>query len=233
MRGHGANEALLHRGVVFDWPRGRDPISFAIMGTNRSKRAALIVIAACTLACSGAASSEPQAPLATTPARSGHGLGRLPDSSASACTHDRASVPLDSSATPTECHQDSDCTGVNGRCLRLSNRGGHGPSLEATVCTYDRCFADSDCEPRQTCSCGARSATDPGLAHACVSAYCMTDAECAGGYCRRTPNGNICHTFEDECAEETNCGAGMICDREGGPMGTGAWRCMPFTPPSG
>lgn len=157
------------------------------------------------------------------------GLGRVPDVPAVACAPERGSAPLDEGATPTECRTDADCTeGRNGRCLRLSNHGPRGPSLEATVCSYDECFSDADCGPRQMCRCAERGPGEPGSGHSCAGGECQVDADCGEGrYCRRGPYGRYCHSLRDECVEETDCGAERGCMR----AADGIRRCAPLGPP--
>lgn len=191
-------------------------------------------------ACSGASDAHvitPSLPTETTAvsaalAPSASGLGRVADVPEERCSATRASAALPADATITSCRVDADCTeGRNGRCLRLSNHGGQGPSLEATMCSYDACFHDADCgSPRVACYCDTRSATDPGTGHGCASGDCATDADCgAGRYCRRGPNGRRCHSPSDVCVEETECGAGLVCTRRP----DGVYDCVPFMPPEG
>jgi hypothetical protein len=163
---------------------------------------------------------------------SSSGLGRVADVPEEACPESRASATLPAEATPTACHTDADCTeGRNGRCLRLSNHGPHGPSLEASTCSYDACFRDADCDgPRGACYCGGRTPTTAGAGHSCITGECATDADCGQGrYCRRGPNGRTCHSPADRCVEETACGSGLSCTR--GP--DGVYDCVPFIAPEG
>lgn len=161
------------------------------------------------LACSSASTGGVQ-PTAET-----LGLGRVPDVPALACSETRGSVPLAPEATPTSCRTDDECTERrNGRCVRLSNHGPHGPSHEATMCSYDACFADSDCAPREACICAVRADTEPGTGHVCAGGECAADGDCGDGrYCRRGPHGRYCHAPSDECMEETDCGTGRRCAR--------------------
>jgi len=103
-------------------------------------RARSIVVSFFLAACSGGAASS-----ATPPPTQQATTTRVADVPATECPRTRASVPIAADATFTACHTDADCTeGQNGRCIRISNHGGMGPSLEATGCTYDRCFVDAD-----------------------------------------------------------------------------------------
>ena len=149
---------------------------------------------------------------------------RAPDVAFVACPPERAAATLPTDATPSECRTDADCAaGRNGRCLRLSNHGSHGPSLEATRCSYDGCLVDADCEtPHATCICGRASATEVGDGHFCAGGECTVDADCGEGhYCRRGASGRYCHSPADECLEETSCGPGTGCQREA----DGIYRC--------
>jgi hypothetical protein len=175
--------------------------------------------------CSGASD-------AATPLGASSALGRVADVAEVACVETRATLPLAADATITACRVDADCTeGRNGRCLRLSNHGGIGPSLEATMCSYDACFRDADCgSPLAACYCGNRTDTDPGMGHSCSVGDCATDADCgADHYCRRGPNGRRCHSPADTCVEETECGPGLQCTRGA----SGVWACEAHTSPLG
>jgi len=136
--------------------------------------------------------------------------------SATACDHTRATndpgAPEDGDANYVKCHSHSDCTeGENGRC----SGNGH----DGWQCTYDNCFADSDCsntasaEP-QLCQCEGGFRSDNNV---CLPGNCRVDADCgAGGYCSPSlgPCGNYtktagyyCHTPDDECTDDADCGA--------------------------
>lgn len=167
-------------------------------------------------ACSGGTAPASTTPTPTSPtdppaSEITAAAHRVPDVAAAACPHERASQPLAADATPTECHTDADCTaGQNGRCLRLSNHGSHGPSLEASRCSYDACFSDADCPdaPRATCWCGRASGAVVGEGHSCTGGECAADADCGEGrYCRRGANGRFCHAPADECMEDQPCPA--------------------------
>lgn len=192
--------------------------------------AVVFVSIALAPACSGASPPPGTQPPGPEP-RSG-GLGRVADVASGPCVRERASAPLDPAATPVECRSDAECTaGANGRCLRVSNHGPHGPSYEATACSYDACFEDADCEGRQICVCARRAAGEVGTGHACAPGDCAVDADCgAGRYCRRTEVGRFCHLPSDECVEETDCGEGRGCAPD--PT-TGIQRCIPMEPPVG
>lgn len=187
-----------------------------------------LLVAACSGGAPPAASTAPLASAVTTPPTAAH---REPDVEAVACPRERGSEPLAPDATPTACHTDADCTeGQNGRCVRLSNHGSHGPALEASACSYDECFTDADCPgaPRATCWCRRASGEVVGLGHYCTGGECATDADCGEGhYCRRGANGRFCHSPADECMEDQPCPAPeQRCLREG----DGLYRCSAMPP---
>lgn len=181
------------------------------------------------LACCGGPPEDVRAPNAE-PRTSG--LGHATDVSSAACPRDRARAALDPAATPAECRSDAECiAGLNGRCVRISNRGGHGPSFAGTRCSYDACFSDADCGEMESCECAARTPGEVGEGHSCVPGECARDGDCgAGRYCRRTRHGRYCHSPTDECADERDCAEGQICARS---RGDGPWRCAPFVAPVG
>jgi hypothetical protein len=118
-------------------------------------------------------------------------------------------VTLDGALLP--CEQDEDCTdGENGRCVQHRN----------VECTYDACFEDSTCaqgDQRFACECEGGWASDHNI---CLhQGNCLVDADCGeGGYCSPsfgdcgTYSGTVgyfCHTAEDECVDNTDCGGPM------------------------
>lgn len=187
----------------------------------------MVVTVACSRSPATQTNTTPQVPanLQSPRASRGRALGRVADVAPQSCIHERAPATLEASARPSECRQDADCAaGRNGRCLRVSNHGSHGPSLEATRCSYDVCFADGDCGPREVCQCDGRAASAVGDGHLCVSGDCASDSDCgAGRYCRRSGRGRFCHSADDECVEETVCVEGTACQRD--PR-MGRYRCM-------
>ena len=97
------------------------------------------------------------------------------------------------------CASDADCNGYlpGGRCVS----GG---------CAYD-CMSDRDCGTG-VCRCNGSASGD----HVCTWAACHIDADCPGSYCSPTFGtcGNYsgvidyrCHTPEDECTDDSDCGA--------------------------
>jgi hypothetical protein len=106
-------------------------------------------------------------------------------------------------SAPGGCWRDTHCTeGENGRCVDQS-----GP-----VCTYDECFTDDECNLGGPCEC---EATYQSGANVCLLGDCRTDADCGGGYCSPTFGcgdsagvvGYDCHTPEDTCIDDADCGA--------------------------
>ncbi|MFI5300872.1 MAG: hypothetical protein ACHREM_22550 [Polyangiales bacterium] len=83
------------------------------------------------------------------------------------------------------------------------------------VCSYDQCFADSDCPGSVACNCRA-SASDT-VANICgTGSGCRIDSDCgACGYCSPSyVSGEICdgakdqffcHTPKDECIDDSDC----------------------------
>ena len=106
------------------------------------------------------------------------------------------------------CTSHDQCTeGVNGRCV--------GNSHDGWYCTYDMCHSDADCEGF-VCACEGGFRSDYNV---CLrSGNCHVDADCgSGGYCSPTfgdcgsYSGVVayyCHTAEDECIDDTDCGDG-------------------------
>ncbi len=137
---------------------------------------------------------------------------------AAACDNDRPSVVPDGGfgrsipdggGANGYCNADADCqrgdAGPDGRCTV-------SPSFPEPLCTYDRCFADSDCGDAGVCAC-----RDPdwALANVCVPSNCRVDAACGpGGYCSPTRGGcgpftgvvgYYCHTPNDQCMTDSDC----------------------------
>jgi hypothetical protein len=124
------------------------------------------------------------------------------------------------------CHSNSECTeGRNGRC--------DGNPHDGYRCTYDQCYADSECGGG-VCACnGASRATN----NVCLPGGCRVDADCgASGYCSPTLGScghygkNVayyCHTADDECVDDDDCSANAsgqkgYCAYE---KSIGHWKC--------
>lgn len=106
------------------------------------------------------------------------------------------------------CSGDSDCTmGTNGRCL--NNAGPAG-----THCSFDDCFADSDCPGNVPCICRP-SASDPSPNLCSTGSGCRVDSDCGPcGFCSPSPSvpnypspylPYFCHTLGDVCIDNGDC----------------------------
>lgn len=111
-----------------------------------------------------------------------------------------------------ECSQDSECTASkNGRCQPAL--GGHN------ACNYDECFSDSDCGKDSVCQC--RGSAADSAANICSQGFCLTDADCASGYCSPSqahewcPTFYACHNDRDQCKNDSDCPSGVHCDFDG------------------
>ncbi|MGK0360759.1 MAG: hypothetical protein ACI9U2_003073, partial [Bradymonadia bacterium] len=104
---------------------------------------------------------------------------------------------------PVDCLTDDDCPdGDNGRCT--------GNGHDGWYCTYDRCFADADCDG--VCQCGGGFRSDHNV---CLGGDCRVDADCgAAGFCSPSfgdcgaytgVNAYYCHTSDDTCIDDADC----------------------------
>ena len=134
---------------------------------------------------------------------------------AAACDRTRATnepgAPTDPDFPRAQCHAHAECTaGENGRCV--------GNGHDGWACTYDSCFADSDCNGgtsiAKICECEGGSRSDNNV---CLPGNCAVDADCGtAGYCSPTLGdcgnffgvvGYFCHTPADECVSDSDCGS--------------------------
>ncbi|HEY6559272.1 MAG TPA: hypothetical protein VI072_18435 [Polyangiaceae bacterium] len=161
------------------------------------------------------------------------GISRIPEkhrAAATACDNVRATpdpmVP-DAGGPPITCRSHAECTaGINGRCSGNGHDGWH--------CTYDQCFSDSECDSTgasSVCECEGGFRSDNNV---CLrEGNCRTDADCgSGGYCSPSLGscgnytrtvGYYCHTPQDECVNDSECGGGAwYCAYS--PM-VGHWKC--------
>lgn len=146
-------------------------------------------------------------------------LSRAPKdhrATAPACTAAPAREPaIGSGVTSLGCAKNADCTsGRNGRCAVAGT---------ATSCVYDACLVARDCAGIAVCECGAPNQ--------CVPDGCSTDADCGeGGYCSPSPCSaaaavpHYCHTIEDQCFDDEDCGVGAnVCRYQASSR---TWRCV-------
>jgi hypothetical protein len=128
------------------------------------------------------------------------------------------------------CGSDSECTGGNnGRCITDGNAGPH--------CTYDGCFASSDCATGSSCACGD---IDSYSFNTCVPSNCSVDTDCgANGFCSPSYGtcgsfggeygGIYCHTPQDTCINDSDCTTINGTPNESGYCAysteVGAWTC--------
>jgi hypothetical protein len=142
-----------------------------------------------------------------------------------ACSADRPASACSSASTPDAgvtvmCGKDSDCAaGTNGRCDPT-------PRFIGCQCSYDQCFADSDCKTTGgPCECRpqTQTASSPGQiagpaptpTNTCKAGNCRVDQDCgAGGYCSPSQGpcgayagivGYYCHTPKDKCVDDADC----------------------------
>jgi hypothetical protein len=124
------------------------------------------------------------------------------------------SAPGDSGAGDAgkdPCSVDGDCVaGNNGRCVKQK-------------CSYDECYADTDCATGEICLCRDAEELIPDLAFApgdakptntvCAAApECKIDNECgSGGFCSPSYDPSTgkftfhCHVPADECTNNEDC----------------------------
>ncbi len=106
------------------------------------------------------------------------------------------------------CVTQADCAeqGAESRCS--SNDDG-----KTFFCRSDRCFVDSDCGGSEVCHCAEEGGS---FEHHCLSGNCRVDADCGPrGFCSPSQDncgkfggfdGYYCHTPEDECNRDADCG---------------------------
>lgn len=149
---------------------------------------------------------------------------------AEACDDERPMQPFelgpDEEYGEVECRSHEACDqGRNGRCV--FTRFG-------TACTYDECITDDDCGAGSVCQCNGGFYSDNNV---CLSqGECQTDGDCgANGYCSPSFGdcgdysgvvGWFCHTADDECVDDADCGDGESWGDYCAFMpGTGRWQC--------
>jgi hypothetical protein len=131
---------------------------------------------------------------------------------------------------PGNCTSDADCTqGKNGRCLA------QGPAI-SYQCSYDQCFADTDCAASAPCLCRS-SAADPEPNVCATGSDCRVDSDCGpNGYCSPSDCGYglgtyFCHTPADTCVDDSDCGGTTSNMRCLFDTTAKHWACGPFCPP--
>lgn len=181
------------------------------------------------------------------------------------CPAERGSIgPVDATqcadTSGMACKSDADCTaGRNGRCLMNGGRC-------LTYCSYDDCLADTDCPEMQPCFCrsghadtvknyclsgsNCRTDTDCRECGFCSLSVVRADLECLRGdtldggrsetSCRcasLVSSAYRCHTSNDECADDNECGDGSTYPGLAGTYcayteGTMRWECGVCTFPN-
>ena len=117
--------------------------------------------------------------------------------------------PTQTMAEPgAECQTDADCVeGRNGRCV-------YGRFV---TCSYDECLTDAECAIEGGAGVCACEGSWLGDANACYGGNCRTNLDCDTGYCSPSFGdcgdysgfeNYYCHTFEDECIDDADCGGG-------------------------
>ncbi len=175
-----------------------------------------------------------------------HDFGHVPSEHRAtpvSCSHVRApSLTLPSSTCSgsggsvcpnDECNQDSDCAdgaqGESGRCVP------RGRSPVGLTCSYDKCFDDSDCANNAVCLC--RDPSDGVGANYCAPpGTCRVDSDCSeNDYCSPSQAHEwcgpfyACHTPNDECVNDEDCGTNTHCDFDVNSM---HWVCGNLCGPS-
>ena len=201
---------------------GREPLDLGPTGTGGGAGGAG------TSGSAGTTGSAGQAPAAPLPAPAVHRptaascpmLEPVPGTP-SVCPFAK---PPGSELPASWCNTNTDCTGgQDGRCVGSLLTG-------QCSCTYDACFADTDCPGGGVCAC-----SDVYSGNACVTGACHVDADCgAGGYCSPEIEhctgavlGYFCRTAKDTCTDDKDCGDVNVahCARD---PGTGVWGCQPL-----
>jgi len=127
---------------------------------------------------------------------------------------------------PGICRQDSDCTmGKDGRCLP------RGFGADVNECSYDQCYADSDCSGSVACVCRS-SPTDTAPNLCGTGSDCRVDSDCGpcgfcspsqskSNFCGQPDTTYFCHTSGDGCLDDKDC-KGSSCNYD--PT-TSHWSC--------
>ncbi len=188
-------------------------------------RAAILVailpaIPACDSGANAALGCEHPTPIVI--AGKSAGVDRCADGTAHAkikvtCPSALSTLPsCQSSGSGSSCSTNADCKDApHGYCRGLLPSGSCG-------CNYG-CTTDADCGQGLTCLCGE-------LIGQCVVAACTSDGDCPGTSCMSSvldgcgPAVLACHTHQDACQNNADCGRGAICAPTEG--GFGPWSCL-------
>jgi hypothetical protein len=157
----------------------------------------------------GGASCEPAFLEAGTGVAGDAGVPLLHRAMPSCCPTQRGPAPLTQPYGPgvaSTCASDSQCTsGADGRCFPFEGLVGPGG------CSYDACFADSDCAGAP---CVCRSSASDVAANVCApGGNCTLDSDCgSGGFCSPSQlcygaRAYYCHTASDACINDADCPA--------------------------
>jgi hypothetical protein len=146
------------------------------------------------------------------------GAGGTGTGGAGACTVTHRPVETacgaDAMPTPVSCQSSADCatdgsSGLAAQYCKLISG--------VQQCTYDACFADSDCpDAADVCVCQGQSF---GYAHAsygnvCLPGTCHQDSDCGGEMCSPSigsggpfygVQGYYCHKAQDQCHCDSDC----------------------------
>lgn len=168
-----------------------------------------------------------------TPFDSVSGLVRCADgaidrASAGSCTPGVVGPACEGTEMQLICTSDADCTAhPYGRCTSSFQGGGGGTTFCA--CEYS-CVTDADCDPGSACACAGAGEWIQGSR--CITALCVTNADCPSGECGVSSFDNgceveryfVCRTSEDTCHADSDCTApGQTCVRYGD-----VWACRQF-----
>jgi hypothetical protein len=168
---------------------------------------------------------------------SGGATGRVPMKHRAAhalCSDQRAAgacpfpaampLPVNGCTTDAECNMSN--MGSNGRCLA-------GGRIAVCLCSYDTCFADTDCAGKGPCDCRVKDGAPANSANVCLKGNCQVDGDCGpGGYCSPTNDfscgryfgvvGYYCHKAGDACIDDSDCALPSECRFN---PAVNAWAC--------
>jgi hypothetical protein len=159
------------------------------------------------------------------PGSGGAGVTGTSSSGAGGGCNDRTPMqhrPTEVSCAPsmpqTACTADSDCTMMPPGFSPIDGTCDNGS------CNYNQCAQDSDCPMAATevCSCQGQTSGYAGASYGsvCIPSNCHVDSDCGpNGFCSPTVSatcgsfygtqGFYCHTCQDTCVDDTDCGNGQ------------------------